>query len=171
MDQRADTVFLGAVRRRVLVFDGAMGTSIHAFNLDVQRDYGGLENCSEILCATRPDVIRQIHEGFLAAGCDAVETNTFGSNRIVLNEFGIADRVFELNKRACEIAHEACRKFAAPEKPRFVIGSIGPGTRLPTLGHTTFDVLVDSYAEQVRGLIAGKTDVLLIETQQDLLTA
>ena len=147
-----------------------MGTCIHGFALDVHKDYGGLENCSEILCATRPDVIRQIHESFLAVGCDAVETNTFGSNKIVLNEFGISERVFELNKRACEIAQEACAKFSTPEKPRFVIGSIGPGTRLPTLGHTTFDVLVDSYAEQVRGLIAGRADVLLIETQQDLLT-
>ena len=162
--------FLHELSRRVLVFDGAMGTCIHGFTLDVHKDHGGLENCSEILCATRPDVVGQIHESFLAAGCDAVETNTFGSNKIVLNEFGIAGRVFELNKRACEIAHEACAKYSTAQKPRFVVGAMGPGTRLPTLGHTTFDVLVDSYAEQVRGLIAGRADVLLIETQQDLLT-
>ena len=162
--------FLQELSRRVLVFDGAMGTCIHECSLSVHKDYGGLENCSEILCATRPDVIGKIHESFLAVGCDAVETNTFGANKIVLSEFGIAGRAFELNKLACEIAREACRKFTTGEKPRFVIGSMGPGTRLPTLGHTTFDVLVDSYTEQVRGLIAGGADALLIETQQDLLT-
>ena len=162
--------FLESLAKRILVLDGAMGTNIHAFPLDVQKDYAGLENCSEILCKTRPDVIRTIHEGFLAAGCDAVETNTFGSNKIVLNEFGIAGEVFDLNRRAVEIAREACLKYSTPDRPRFVIGSMGPGTRLPTLGHTTFDVLVDSYREQVRGLLAGGVDALLIETQQDLLT-
>ena len=163
-------IFLEALKRRVLVLDGAMGTSIHAFPLEIEKDYAGLENCSEILCQTRPDVIRQIHESFLSVGCDAVETDSFGSNKIVLNEFGIADRTFELNRQAVQIARQACAKYSTAEKPRFVIGSMGPGTRLPTLGHTTFDVLVDSYTEQVRGLLAGGVDALLIETQQDLLT-
>ena len=162
--------FLQALKNRVLVLDGAMGTTIHTYPLDVNKDYDGLENCSEVLCRTRPDVIGQIHEGFLAAGCDAVESNTFGSNKLVLNEFGIAAETFDLNKRAVEIARAACLKYSSPEKPRFVIGSMGPGTRLPTLGHTTFDVLVDSYREQVRGLLAGGVDALLLETQQDLLT-
>ena len=163
--------FLELPASRVLVFDGAMGTSIHTFPLDVQRDYLGLENCSEILVQTRPDVIRQIHEAFLAVGCDAVETDTFGANKIVLGEFGIAENAFELNRRAAEIAREACQKYETAERPRYVIGSIGPGTKLPTLGHTTFDILQESYAEQCRGLIAGGADVLLIETCQDLLLA
>ncbi len=161
--------FLDLARTRVLVFDGAMGTSIHTYPLDVHRDYLGHENCSEILVQTRPEIIREIHESFLAAGCDAVETNTFGANKIVLAEFGIPEKTFELNKLGAQIARQACAKFSTPDRPRFVIGSIGPGTKLPTLGNITFDALEDSYAEQCRGLIAGGADVLLIETNQDLL--
>ncbi len=165
-----DSLFLDTIKRRVLVCDGAMGTSIHQFPLEVQKDFAGLENCSEILNRTRPDVIAQIHHNFLAVGCDAVETNTFGANKVVLNEFGIADQAFELSRLGAEIARAACAHFATPQRPRFVIGSMGPGTRLPTLGHTTWDVLEDSYAEQARGLLAGGVDALLLETQQDLLT-
>ncbi|MCY2952034.1 MAG: methionine synthase [Planctomycetota bacterium] len=161
--------FLDIVRQRILVLDGAMGTSIHTYPLDLHRDWLGHENCSEILTQTRPDVIREIHESFLAAGSDAVETNTFGANRIVLAEFGIADQTFDLNKRAAEIAREACLRHESPDRPRFVIGAAGPGTKLLTLGQTTWELMEQSYYEQFRGLIAGNVDALLIETAQDLL--
>ena len=165
-----NSLFLDTLKRRVLVCDGAMGTSIHRFPLEVQKDFAGLENCSEILNRTRPDVIGEIHDSFLAVGCDVIESNTFGANKIVLNEFAIADQAFELSRLGAEIARAACGRFATLGRPRFVIGSMGPGTRLPTLGHTTWDVLEDSYAEQARGLLVGGADALLLETQQDLLT-
>ena len=155
--------------RRVVLFDGAMGTSIHRYPLDMQRDWLGMENCSEILIQTRPDVIREIHESYLAAGADAVETNTLGANKIVLAEYGIAERTFELNRRAAEIARQACAKFETSDRPRYVVGSAGPGTKLLTLGQTTWEAMEDSYHEQFRGLIAGGVDALLIETAQDLL--
>ncbi len=161
--------FLQLARQRVVVLDGAMGTSIHTYPLDLEKDWLGMENCMEILCITRSDIIGAIHESFLAVGCDAVETNTFGANKIVLGEFGIPQRTFELNKRAAEIAREACVKFETSDHPRYVVGAAGPGTKLPTLGHTTWDILEDSYHEQFRGLIAGRVDALLIETSQDLL--
>lgn len=146
-----------------------MGTSIHTYDLDVQKDYLGLENCSEILIESRPDIITQIHEGFLKAGCDVIETDTFGANRIVLGEFDIPEKAFELNKQGAILARNICNKYATPEKPRFVAGSIGPGTKLPTLGQASYDALVESYTEQCSGLIAGGVDLLLIETNQDLL--
>jgi 5-methyltetrahydrofolate--homocysteine methyltransferase len=153
---------------RVLVLDGAMGTSLIARNLPLS-DYNGLENCSEILVVTRPDVIRDIHRSFLAVGCDAVMTNTFGANKIVFAEFDLVAQTRAINRQAAEIARSACSEFARPGRPRFVVGSIGPGTRLPSLGHTTWDELVDSYAEQARGLIEGGVDAMLIETCQDIL--
>jgi 5-methyltetrahydrofolate--homocysteine methyltransferase len=162
--------FLELARRRVVVLDGAMGTSIHTYPLELQRDWMGHENISEVLNFTRPDVIQEIHEKFLAAGCDAVETNTFGANEIVLAEADMAERTFEQNKVAAEIARRACEKFESPDRPRYVIGSMGPGTKILTLGHTSWDVMLKSYAEQVRGLLAGGADALLIETQQDMLT-
>jgi 5-methyltetrahydrofolate--homocysteine methyltransferase len=156
-------------RRRVVVLDGAMGTSIHTYDLDLEKDWLGMENCSEILTQSRPDVVREIHESFLAVGADAVETNTFGANKIVLAEFDIADRCFELNKRSAELAREACDKYETADRPKYVIGSIGPGTKLVSLGQTTWDVMLDSYLEQCRGLLAGGVDAFLIETSQDLL--
>lgn len=163
--------FLDLASQRVVVLDGAMGTSIHGYALDLQRDWMGHENCSEILTHTRPDVIGEIHNSFLEAGADAVETNTFGANKIVLTEFGIAQRTYDLNLKSAQIAREACRRFSTSDRPRFVIGAMGPGTKLLSLGHTTWDVMEDSYHEQVRGLLAGGVDVLLIETVQDLLQA
>ncbi len=151
-----------------MVFDGAMGTSIHAFDLPLS-DYRGLENCSEILCETRPDVIERIHSGFFEAGADIVETNTFGSNRIVLAEFDLAERVCDLNRRAVEIARRAAEAFSTPAHPRYVAGSIGPGTKLPSLRQTTYDALVASYSEQARALLDAGVDVLIIETCQDIL--
>ncbi len=161
---------LDVARQRVLVFDGAMGTTIHRHELPLS-DYNNLENCTEVLVLTRPDVILDIHRSFLAVGCDAIETNTFGANRVVLDEFGLADETYQINKRAAEIAREACREFDKPAHPRFVIGSIGPGTKLPSLQQISWDDLVDSYREQTRGLLDGGVDALAIETCQDILQA
>lgn len=161
--------YLDALSQRLLVIDGAMGTSIHEHDLDLERDYCNCENCTDLLVATRPDVIQSIHEEFLAVGSDAVETDTFGANPIVLGEFGLTDRAYELNKRGAEIARAACDKYSTKDKPRFVLGSIGPGTKLITLGNTTWDALHESYRIQASGLVAGGVDVLLIETCQDLL--
>ncbi|MBI4584753.1 MAG: methionine synthase [Planctomycetes bacterium] len=161
---------LDLLGERVLILDGAMGTQIQAAGFS-SEDFGGLENCSEILNATRPDFIRDLHCSYLNAGCDAVETNTFGANRIVLGEFGIADRTRELNRLGAQLAREACEEFDRRGDPRFVLGSIGPGTKLPTLGHADFDTLEASYAEQVRGLLDGEVDGLIIETCQDILQA
>ncbi|MBU0719291.1 MAG: homocysteine S-methyltransferase family protein, partial [Planctomycetes bacterium] len=152
------------------VLDGAMGTTLQDLHLPFS-DYDGCENCSEVLVLTRPDVIGHVHRSFLAVGCDAVLTNTFGANQVVLAEFGLIDRTREINRRAATIAREACDEFATPARPRFVIGSVGPGTRLPTLGQVTWDELLGSYHEQVRGLLEGGVDAVLIETCQDILQA
>ncbi len=161
--------FLTELSRRVLIFDGAMGTSIHQRDLDLHTDYCGCENCTDILVATRPDVIQDIHESFLKVGADVVETDTFGSNKLVLAEFDITPRTYELNKKAGEVARAACERHSTSDKPRFVAGSIGPGTKLITLGNTSWDLMFDSYREQARGLIDGGIDVFIIETCQDLL--
>ena len=163
-----ESLFRQVLNDRVLVFDGAMGTSVHAFDLPLS-DFANLENCTEILTRTRPDVIREIHSRFLQVGCDAVETNTFGANKVVLAEFGLTEQTRELNRRAAQIAREATSQYSTADRPRFVIGSMGPGTKLVSLRQTTFDVLEDSYAEQVRGLLEGGVDGLLIETCQDIL--
>ncbi len=161
---------LDLLEQRVLILDGAMGTSVHALDL-ASEDYRGLENCTEILTRTRPDAIEQIHRSFLEVGCDAVETNTFGANRVVLAEFDLADQVYDLNVAAVEIARRACQAFATRRRPRFVVGSIGPGTKLVSLRQITYDALVESYLEQCRGLLDGGADALLIETCQDILQA
>src|SRR5436190_16165361 len=137
--------FIELVRQRVVVLDGAMGSNLQTRPLDLHRDWLGQENISEVLNFSRPDVIQEIHEAFLAVGCDAVETNTFGANKIVLAEAEMAGRVFENNKVAAEIARQACQKFETPERPRYVVGSIGPGTKLLTLGMTSWEVMLDSY--------------------------
>ena len=121
-----------------LLCDGAMGTQVQARNLDIERDFLGHENCTEILCESRPDLVREIHRGYLEAGCDAVQTNSFGGSPITLGEFGIADRAFALNRRAAELAREAVAEFAHDGRTRFVLGSVGPGTRLPSLGHVAY---------------------------------
>ncbi|MCG3180189.1 MAG: Methionine synthase [Phycisphaerae bacterium] len=165
--------FLQILSQRVLVFDGAMGTQIqaHEGELDVERDFAGLEGCNEILCVTRPDLIEHIHEHYLLAGADAVETNSFGSGLIVLAEYGIADRIGELNRLAAQIARRAADAVSTPDRPRFVVGAMGPGTKLPSLGHTDWDALERSYRLQTLGLIEGGADVLLLETCQDILQA
>ena len=162
--------FLEAASQRVLILDGAMGTAVHAHNPSM-ADYRNLENCTEILTDTRPDLIREIHTSFLSVGCDAVMTNTFGANKIVFGDFGLTDRTRELNRKSAELAREVVASFHRPHQPRFVIGSMGPGTKLPSLLQTTWDELVDSYLEQARGLLDGEVDALLIETCQDILQA
>jgi 5-methyltetrahydrofolate--homocysteine methyltransferase len=168
--------FVQALARRVLVFDGGMGTQIYARNLSVEHDYCGCENCTDILVKTRPDVIQSIHEAYLDAGADVVETDTFGANKLVLAEFDLTDQCFDLNKRAVDVARAACRRHSTKDRPRFVAGSMGPGTKLVTLGNTTWAEMLDSYREQARGLLAGEpgqgkagVDAFMIETCQDIL--
>jgi 5-methyltetrahydrofolate--homocysteine methyltransferase len=164
--------FLTALDERVLVFDGAFGTWVQAQDLSAD-DFGGeeLEGCNEHLVQTRPDLIQTMHRDFLAVGVDAVETATFGSFGLVLAEYGIADRAFELHEVAARLARGVADEVATPDHPRYVIGSIGPGTRLPSLGAITFEALRDDYQVQVSGLLAGGVDVLLVETVYDLLQA
>src|SRR5262245_60145620 len=163
--------FLREIDRRVVIFDGSMGATLQSMPLDVHRDYLGRENCVGILVRSRPDVIQGIHESFLAAGADVVETDTFGANKLVFAEFDqeLVGWTYAINKQAAEVARAACAKYSTPDKPRFVAGSIGPGTKLLTLGHTTWETMLDSYAEQARGLLDGGVDLFIIETCQDLL--
>ena len=148
-----------------------MGTSIHNIDdLDLERDYLGRENCTEVLLLTRPEVIRQIHEDFLEAGADAVETDSFNAQLHTMEDQDLVDRVHELNVLAARTAREACDKYQQKDgRPRFVVGSMGPGTKLVTLGNIDWDTMRDSYAAQVRGLLDGGADVLLLETAQDIL--
>src|SRR5271163_5061586 len=136
--------FLDYLADRVVLCDGAMGTQVQARNLDIERDFLGKENCTEIVCESRPDLIREIHRGYLAAGCDATQTNSFGGSPITLGEFGLADRAFALNRLSAEIACETVAEFAHDGRTRFVLGSVGPGTRLPTLGHVGYQELEDA---------------------------
>ncbi len=157
------------LEKRVIVLDGAMGTSLHELDLDVEADYCGCENCPEALLKRRPDVLLEVHKSFLEAGADAVETDSFGGAVHVLGEFGLDSETFELNKTAAEVAREAADQFTTADRPRFVLGSMGPGTKLITLGQIGWDTMLASYREQARGLVAGGADALLIETCQDLL--
>src|SRR5262249_53517395 len=161
------THFLDYLADRVVLCDGAIGTQVQARNLDSERDFLGNENCTEILCESRPDLIREIHRGYLEAGCDAVQTNSFGGSPITLGEFGLADRAFELNRRAAEIAREAVAEFAHDGRTRFVLGSVGPGPRLPSLGHIAYQALENALTIQCAGLIRGGADAIIIETCQD----
>ncbi len=165
-----DSAFLDALTERVVVADGAMGTMLQAADL-VLEDFAGLEGCNEILNDTRPDVVRAIHRAYFAAGADAVETNTFGANLPNLAEYGIPERIRELAEKGAVLAREVADEVATPDRPRFVLGSVGPGTKLPTLGHEAFARLRDAYAECGRGLVAGGVDAIVVETCQDLLQA
>jgi 5-methyltetrahydrofolate--homocysteine methyltransferase len=163
------THFLDYIRDRVVLCDGAMGTQVQARHLDIERDFLGHENCTEILCESRPDIVREIHLGYLSAGADAIQTNSFGGSPITLGEFGIADKAPFLNRRSAELAREAVDALKGDGRTRFVIGSVGPGTRLPSLGHVAYQPLEDALAVQCEGLIEGGVDAILIETCQDTL--
>ena len=156
------------LRERILIFDGATGTNLQLHNPTVD-DYAGLEGCTEILLDTHPDWIEELHASFFKVGCQIVETDSFGANRVVLADFGIAQRAHELNVKAAQLARKVAHQFSTKEFPRYVAGSMGPGTKLPSLLHIGFDALRESYTEQAAGLIEGGADLLLIETCQDIL--
>src|SRR5580693_2213037 len=163
--------YLQALRHRVVVFDGAMGTNLQLLGLEAE-DFGGpeLEGCNELLVDTLPDLVAQVRRSFYEVGCDVVETDTFGSTSVVLAEYGLADRARELTRRATELACSVRDEFSTPERPRWVAGSMGPGTKFPTLGHISYAEFRDAYEEQALGLLEGGVDLLLIETQFDLLS-
>ena len=162
----------GLLRRtlaqRVVIADGAMGTMLQAANPSLE-DFEGHEGCNEILNVSRPDIVRSVHDEYLLAGVDAIETNTFGANWANLAEYGIEDRIYELAFAGGKIAREAADAFSTADKPRFVLGSLGPGTKLPSLGHTTYEKLKHAYYTAAKGLTDSGSDALLVETSQDLL--
>jgi 5-methyltetrahydrofolate--homocysteine methyltransferase len=164
--------YLEACRERVVIYDGAFGTYVQQCDLTAD-DFGGphLEGCNELLVVTRPDVIQQMHTAFLEAGVDVLETASFGSFSIPLNEYGLGDRAEELSRESARLAKEVASGFSTADRPRWVAGSIGPGTKMPTLGHISFADLRDAYVPMARGLLEGGVDVLLVETQYDLLGA
>ncbi len=160
--------FLQAVQERVVIYDGAMGTNIQ-FRSPSVDDFWGKEGCNEILVLSRPDIIKDIHAAFYKVGCDVVETDTFGATRVVLAEYDLQDKVHEINFAAAKLAREVANSFNG--RKRFVAGSMGPTTKLPSLGHISFDDMAASYTEQAVALIEGGVDVLLLETCQDILQA
>ncbi len=160
--------FLDTLKERIVVFDGAMGTNIQVQNL-TPDDFGGLDGCNEYLVVTKPEAVEKVHAGFLDAGCDVVETDTFGATSIVLAEYDIADKAYELNLKATQIAKRVASDYSKTDWPRWVAGSMGPTTKLPSLGHVSFLDMKKSYYDQVRGLIDGGADLLIVETCQDLL--
>ena len=159
-----------ALALRTVIADGAMGTMLQEAD-PTMDDFQGHEGCNEILNVSRPDIVRGVHERYLEAGVDAIETNTFGANWANLAEYGIEDRIYELAFAGGVIAREAADAFSTPDRPRYVLGSLGPGTKLPSLGHTTYEKLKDAYYIASKGLVDAKADALLIETTQDLLQA
>ena len=161
---------LDAIKSRVVVADGAMGTMIQDAS-PTMDDFQNYEGCNEILNVTRPDIISSIHAQYLKAGAEAIETNTFGANFANLAEYGIEDRIEELALAGAQVARQVADDFSTDEKPRYVLGSVGPGTKLPSLGHEKFSVLRDAYQKQTVGLLNGGVDAILIETAQDLLQA
>ena len=168
--------YLDAVEDHVVIFDGAMGTSIQKYDLTAE-DFGSdrLEGCNDHLVLTRPDIIQEIHESFLAVGSEVVETDTFRGNRLTLSEYGIGDKTLELNRTAAQIARKACDIWQEKTGiPRFVAGSMGPSGKLPSgddpdLSDISFEELSDIFYEQAQGLVEGGADLLLIETSQDIL--
>ncbi len=159
-----------ALAQRVVVADGAMGTMLQASSATL-GDFDGHEGCNEVLNITRPDIVRSVHDGYLEAGVDCITTNTFGANLGNLGEYGLEDRIGELSEAGARIAREAADAWASPERPRWVLGSVGPGTKLPTLGHVRFAPLRDSYQANAAGLLRGGVDAIVVETCQDLLQA
>ncbi len=164
--------YLAALKERVLIYDGATGTNLQLMDLSAD-DFGGpsLEGCNEILVDTRPDAIDRLHRSFLEVGSDVIETDSFGSFSVVLAEYGLEQRAEELSRRSAELARAVADDFTTQDKPRFVAGSMGPGTKFPTLGQISYVDLRDSYAEMARGLLLGGVDLFIIETMFDLLGA
>ena len=171
LDERG-AAYLAAAKSRVVIFDGAMGTSLQLADLD-SDDYGGpaLEGCSEALLLSRPDVVSGVHRSFLEVGCDVIETNAFGAFSVVLAEYELQDRVAEINAVAARLAREAVDEMETPDHPRWVAGNLGPGTKFPTLGQISYGALRDAYEEQALALVTGGVDLLLVETVYDLLQA
>ena len=167
-----DSSYLSAIRERVVVFDGASGTWLQGHDLGPD-DFGGdaLEGCNEILCDTRPELITQMHREYLEAGADAIETNSFGAFGVPLREYDIADRAHELSLKAAQLARAAADEFSTDERPRWVGGSMGPGTQFATLGNISYEDLRASYYQSALGLLEGGIDLYVIETQFDLLGA
>jgi 5-methyltetrahydrofolate--homocysteine methyltransferase len=159
-----------ALRERVVVADGAMGTMLQASAATLD-DFDGHEGCNEILNVTRPDIVRSVHDAYLEAGVDCVTTNTFGANLGNLGEYGISERIVELSAAGARIARAAADHWSTPGQPRWVLGSVGPGTKLPTLGHVRFAELRDAYQQNAAGLLHGGVDAIVVETCQDLLQA
>jgi 5-methyltetrahydrofolate--homocysteine methyltransferase len=164
--------FLELLKEKILVFDGATGSNLQNYNLTAD-DFGGkdLEGCNEYLCISKPEVVKKLHRTFLEAGADVIETNSFGSSSIVLKEYNIAHLDYELSKKAAELAKECAYEFSTEEKPRFVAGSVGPTTKLPSLLHIDFDEMKESFYRQMKGLYDGGADIFCIETCQDILQA
>jgi 5-methyltetrahydrofolate--homocysteine methyltransferase len=162
--------FLDTLKERIVVFDGAMGTNLQVQNLTLE-DFGGLlfEGCNENLLVTRPDAVEKVHAAFLDVGCDVIETNSFNGTPVDFAEYGIGDQAYDMNVRAARLAKRVASDYATKDRPRWVAGSMGPGRKLPTLGHISFLDLKAAYAEQVRGLLDGGVDLLIVETCQDLL--
>src|ERR1700733_11209441 len=167
-DHAYDTDILETLSQRVMVGDGAMGTQLQEADLTLD-DFRGLEGCNEILNETRPDVLETIHRNYFEAGADAVETNTFGCNMSNLGDYDIADRVRDLSQRGTAIARRVADELTTPDRKRYVLGSMGPGTKLPTLGHTEYHLIRDAYAEAALGMVEAGADAILVETCQDLL--
>ncbi|MGI8732446.1 MAG: methionine synthase [Pyrinomonadaceae bacterium] len=162
--------FLDTLKERIVVFDGAMGTNLQVQNLTLD-DFGGLrfEGCNENLLVTRPDAVENVHSAFLQVGCDVIETNSFNGTPVDFAEYDIGDKAYEMNALAASLAKRVAADYSTKDKPRWVAGSMGPGRKLPTLGHIAFADLKAAYAEQVRGLLDGGADLLIVETCQDLL--
>src|SRR5580704_702276 len=167
----ANDPYLSALRERVLIYDGATGTNFQLQDLHAD-DFGGaaLEGCNEILVVTKPNAVESLHRSFLDVGADAIETDSFGAFSVVLNEYGIAERSFELALESAEIARRVADEYASPGSPRFVAGSMGPGTKFPSLGQITYDDLSASYEDMALGLLEGGVDLLIVETVYDLLS-
>src|SRR5271169_1435486 len=162
--------FLHILQEKVLVFDGAMGTNLQLQDLSAD-DFGGelFNGCNEHLILTKPSAVEKVHTDFLDAGCDVIETDTFGATSIVLNEYGLAEEAYRLNFEGAKIAKRIATDFSTRGKQRFVAGSMGPTTKLPSLGHISFKEMEASYYIQAKGLTEGGVDLLVIETCQDLL--
>ena len=168
MTETKKSPFLHRLKEKVIIVDGAMGTNIQNYNL-TPDDFHGLDGCNEYLVESRPDLIREVHASFLDVGADVIMTDTFGSSAIVLGEYDMSERAHELSKKAAVLAREVADQYSSPVWPRFVSGSVGPTTKLLTLGHITFDQMYDSYLPCMIGLIEGGVDLIQIETCQDIL--